>query len=258
MHGESWDAMAGAVDLVEGAASGGPGTTVALALEPYGSRIIVFTQRALPARPAKQVVALPAPVDLSGPWSVTFGKDARPVAMEKLHSWTDDEATRFFSGVATYEKKVTVPAEMLKEGISVQLSLGQAVAAGGDTGGMGVVRGGGSRLQARIEAPVREAAVVFVNGKRAGSVWCPPYSVDVTGLLTRGENQIRIEVANLAVNLMAGRPLPDYKTLNAQYGERFQPQDMDQIQPVTSGLLGPIQLVAAREEARSKKGGLGF
>ena len=78
-------------------------------------------------------------------------------------------------------------------------------------------------------------------------------AVDVTGLLTRGENQIRIEVANLAVNFMAGRPPPDYKALNAQYGERFQPQDMDQIKPVTSGLLGPVRLVAAREEARSKK-----
>jgi hypothetical protein len=109
---------------------------------------------------------------------------------------------------------------------------------------MGAVRGGGSRLQARIDPPVREAAVVYVNGRRAGAVWCPPYTVDVTGLLKRGENEIRIDVANLAVNFMAGRPLPDYKALNARYGERFQPQDMDQIQPVTSGLLGPIRLTS--------------
>ncbi len=99
-------------------------------------------------------------------------------------------------------------------------------------------------MQARIEAPVREAAVVYINGKRAGSVWCPPYVVDVTGLLKAGENQVRIEAANLAVNSMAGKPLPSYKALNAQFGERFQAQDMDQIQPVTSGLLGPIRLVA--------------
>ena len=91
---------------------------------------------------------------------------------------------------------------------------------------------------------VREAAVVYVNDRRAGSVWCPPYSVEVTGLVKPGENNIRIEVANLAMNYMAGRKLPDYRLLNLRYGERFQPQDMDKVQPVTAGLLGPIRLIA--------------
>jgi hypothetical protein len=43
---------------------------------------------------------------------------------------------------------------------------------------------------------------------------------------------------------MAGHPLPDYKPLIAKYGDRFQVQDLAQVQPITSGLLGPIQLVA--------------
>ena len=91
--------------------------------------------------------------------------------------------------------------------------------------------------------------MVYINGKRAGSVWCPPYSVDITGLLHEGENEIRIEVANLAVNYMAdfkNHPLPDYKRLNAQFGERFQPQNMDQIRPVPSGLIGPVKIVAEK------------
>jgi hypothetical protein len=203
-----------------------------------------MTPRTLPTRAAGQVADLPPAIDLSGSWSVTFGKGDKPVTMETLRSWTEDKATRFFSGVARYERKITVPAAMLKDGIGLRLSLGQAKAAGGDAGGLGAVRGGGSSLQARLEVPVREAAVVYVNGQRAGSVWCPPYTVDVTGLLKAGENRVRVEVANLAVNYMAGRPLPDYRALNARYGERFQAQDMDQIRPVTSGLLGPIQLVA--------------
>ena len=45
---------------------------------------------------------------------------------------------------------------------------------------------------------MREAAVVYVNGQRAGSVWHPPYSVEVGALLRPGENKIRIVAANLA------------------------------------------------------------
>src|SRR5262249_51030318 len=100
--------------------------------------------------------------------------------------------------------------------------------------------------QAWFEPPVREAAVVYVNDQRAGSAWCPPYSVEVTKFLKSGENKIRIEVANTAMNFMAGHSLPDYRLLNLRFGERFQPQDMDKIRPLPSGLLGPISLNVAR------------
>jgi hypothetical protein len=68
--------------------------------------------------------------------------------------------------------------------------------------------------------------------------------------VTIGENRIRIEVANLAINYMAGHPLPDYKALIARYGDRFQPQDMNQVKPVTAGLLGSIQLVATAQTTK--------
>ena len=51
-----------------------------------------------------------------------------------------------------------------------------------------------------------------------------------------------VVVGNLALNHMAGRPLPDYRLLNLRYGVRFEAQDMDKVQPVPSGLLGPIRL----------------
>jgi hypothetical protein len=97
-------------------------------------------------------------------------------------------------------------------------------------------------MRALLDGPVREAAVVTVNGRHAGSVWCPPYSIDVTDYLKGGENKLRITVGNTAINYMAGHALPDYRLLNLRYGERFQPQDMDKIQPVPSGLLGRIRL----------------
>jgi hypothetical protein len=39
--------------------------------------------------------------------------------------------------------------------------------------------------------------------------------------------------------------MPDYRLLNLRYGECFVTQDMDKVQPVPSGLFGPIQLRAA-------------
>ena len=99
-------------------------------------------------------------------------------------------------------------------------------------------------MQAALEAPIREAAVVYINDRRAGSIWCPPFSLEVTGLLKRGENKIKIVVANTAINYMAGHALPDYRLLNLRYGERFQPQDMDKVQPIASGLIGNIRLIA--------------
>jgi hypothetical protein len=97
-------------------------------------------------------------------------------------------------------------------------------------------------MRALLTGPIREAAVVTVNGRRVGSIWCPPYSIDITSFLKNGDNDLKIVVANTAVNYMAGHALPDYKLLNLRYGERFQPQDMDKVQPVTSGLLGPVHL----------------
>jgi hypothetical protein len=101
-------------------------------------------------------------------------------------------------------------------------------------------------MRAWLDAPVREAAVVVVNERRIGSVWCPPYAIDVTGALRAGENHLRIDVANLAINQMAARALPDYHLLNLRYGVRFEPQDMDRVHPEPSGLLGPIRLRATR------------
>jgi hypothetical protein len=68
--------------------------------------------------------------------------------------------------------------------------------------------------------------------------------VEIGGLLHAGANAIRITVANLAVNQMAKGPLPDYRALIAKYGERFQDQDMNSLQSLPSGILGPVRIVA--------------
>jgi len=210
------------------------GSRVNLDLAPYESRVVVFSKDRVEERPAPRGTA-PAPLDLNTGWQVTFDGSSQPMAMNTLRSWSEDEGRKYFSGRATYEKTVTVPDWT---GRQVHLNFGEGAPVTTQE------RRSGSGMRAMLEGPVREAAVVYVNGKRAGSVWCAPYEVNVTGLLHAGENTLRIVVANTAINLLAKGPLPDYKALTAKYGERFQAQDMNNLQPLPSGLLGPVRLMA--------------
>ena len=59
-----------------------------------------------------------------------------------------------------------------------------------------------------------------------------------------GQNEISIVVGNLALNAMAGQSLPNYRLLISGYAERFQAQDMDDVQPMPSGLTGGLKLVS--------------
>ncbi len=235
MQAESWDPMTGhisAAQLPAGASKSG----ITLDLAPYESRILVFSRRTR-APKSDGPSTIVSEIDLSSGWQVSFGENGKSAMMDHLRSWTDDEETRYFSGVATYEKDIDVKEDVLQRGLVVRLDFGEGTAIPQLN-----LRAG---MQAWLDGPVREAAAVYVNGRRAGSVWCPPYALDVTGLVRRGNNKIKIEVANLALNYMAGRRLPDYRLLNLRYGERFQAQDMDKVRPIPSGLLGPIRLIAA-------------
>ncbi|HSE37527.1 MAG TPA: glycosyl hydrolase [Blastocatellia bacterium] len=236
LNPEWWDPMSGEVRPATVEGRDANGVSISLDLEPYGSRVLVFSRRG-PVPLASVSDHAPVPIDLSDGWQVSFGEGAS-ITMDTLRSWTDDEKTRFYSGLAVYEKSFQFPEGFSKKGRRVRLELGDGrpVAAPPNPRANG--------MRALMEGPVREAAAVTVNGRRAGSVWCPPYSIDVTDFLKIGENKLRIVVGNTAINHMAGRALPDYRLLNLRYGERFQPQDMDKLQPVPSGLLGRIRLAS--------------
>jgi hypothetical protein len=209
----------------DGAVSKAGGATLDLDLAPYESRVVVFSQDRVAEGPKPPTAPAPAAIDLTA-------------ALHAQRSWTEDESQKYFSGQKTYEASFSVPRQMLASGHRLFLDFGEGNPVTTQE------RRSGSGMRALLESPVREAAVVYINGKRAGSVWHPPYAVEAGPLLHTGANSVRIVVANLAINELAKGPLPDYKALNAKYGERFQPQDMNNLQPLPSGLLGPVKLVA--------------
>lgn len=209
-------------------------SSVALDLAPYESRVLILSDATSTASSTVPSAASAVLADLGRDWQVRF-PDAPAQNMAQLRSWTDDPARRYFSGIAVYSKDVSLTAAQLKNA-AVTLDFGQGTPL--DTAPK--VPAG---MRAMLDSPVREAAEVFVNGQRAGAVWRPPYTVDVTSWLKPGANRIEVKVANLALNALAGQERPDYRLLSARYTQRFVPQDTQLIMPQPSGMLGAVRLL---------------
>jgi len=73
-------------------------------------------------------------------------------------------------------------------------------------------------------------------------VWHPPFELNIAPYLQDGKNELRIVVGNTALNELAGQTLPDYRLLWDRYGMLFVPQDMHDLKPLPSGMLGPVTL----------------
>lgn len=138
-----------------------------------------------------QVAPLPAAMEVSGPWTVSFppglGAPAS-IRMEKLASLHlhPEAGVRYFSGTARYEAAFAWNHE-LKSSQRALLDLGR----------------------------VAVIAEVSLNGQPAGRFWKPPFRADVTGLLRRGQNRIEVQVTNLWLNRLIGdEQLPP----EAEYG----------------------------------------
>jgi hypothetical protein len=200
-----------------------------LALAPYESRVLVFSKERAPRASGS---ARSTALELSSAWKLTF-PNGETRTIEKFEPWAD----QFYSGTATYENTLRVTDWALKSG-RVFLSFGDGTPVDPSS-----ERRAPNGMRAWLESPVREAAQVYINGSAAGAIWKPPYEIEVTKLAKAGDNAVRLVVANTALNLLAKRPLPDYKELIAKYGDRFQPQDMQSVKALPSGILGAVKLI---------------
>jgi hypothetical protein len=228
-YAESWDPFTGLASRVKNASE------IDFQLQPYESRLVFFTNADDPLPP----LSLPltnsgTSVDLSAAWKVTFNALHQAIQMRRLHSWSDEEQFKYYSGEVTYEKTFELP--ILKHGSSAVLDFGQGTLVPMPDPLPTF------NMRAYLESPVREAADVYVNGQHAGVVWHPPYSLDVTPFLKPGQTHLRIVVGNTAINQLAGQSLPDYRLLNDRYGQRFLPQGMDHLRVLPSGIRGNLWL----------------
>ena len=229
-HAEWLDPFTGGVSSVENPAA------VDIDLQAYESRLILFTDSATrpETKPPPTLHAQSRAVELSRGWKVSFNGTNRTIDMPTLHSWSEDPPFKYYSGLASYFKTFDLSAQDLNSRAVLDFGQGTAIEEPNPLPEFS--------MKAYIEAPVRDAAEVFVNDKQVGFVWHPPYTIDVTKFLTVGTNSLRIVVGNTAINSLAGRAVPTYRLLNERFGERFTPQDMSNLQPLPSGIIEGLRL----------------
>ncbi|MFC4314344.1 glycosyl hydrolase [Steroidobacter flavus] len=229
-RGEWWDAVTGE------RSSAGTGN-IAVHLAPYESKLLVFVAGLDQIEPASEQQLAPV-LDLSTGWRVqAAGVTATPP--QPGASWADDPKLKYYSGSVTYRRSVVVPKAALANPTRLLLDFGT-------DSPLPDIRQ--DRPRALLDAPVRDAALVRVNGQEAGSVWLPPWRLDVTKLLRPGKNEIEIVVMNSALNALSARPRSK-RLLELRYGQRFKEEDQDKMQPAPSGLLRPVTLVRAASVA---------
>jgi hypothetical protein len=244
----------------------------AIHLAPYESRIFLFSDISAPPinlssrsessqshsedgaeRSASSSRASTQLADLSTDWTVTFPSANATETQPTLTDWTASADTLHYSGEAVYARDFTL-ATTPKTPLYLEIEGGKPLPGAPNSppehqalGSNGLpdprITRTGPGMHAFYDPPIHEAAIVFLNGHRAGSLWHPPYRLDVSKLIKPGQNHIEIHVYNTALNAWSALPPHDYKPLIEKYGDRFQMQDLDKVHPIPSGLLGTIHLV---------------
>lgn len=128
-----------------------------------------------------EVPALPKPIEITGPWELFFPKGSgapEHVTLDGLISWTShrDEGVKYFSGTATYRRRIEIPAAMFEGNRGLYLDLGR----------------------------VQVIAEVKLNGRALGILWKPPFRVDITQAARAGQNDLEVQVVNLWPNRLIG------------------------------------------------------
>jgi hypothetical protein len=197
--------------------SDGQRTVVPLHLAPWETVFVVFRRPSSAPSAALPKSAQTQLGTIDGPWTVGFqqGRGApASAAFSTLSSWSDnsDSGIKYFSGTATYTATLDAPPAWFKAGTSQWIDLGD----------------------------VKNLAEVTVNGKALGIVWKRPFSVDATGALKPGANQIEVKVTNLWVNRMIGDRQPDATTKYTFTSPTFYKADSPLL---PSGLIGPVRVL---------------
>ena len=225
---ELWDALSGDMRVAKAFTQKDGLTTVPLALEPYGSVMVVFNDEISQSTQGTAVQNYPdlkAMTQLTGEWQVRFDTawgGPSSISFPELLDWSQhaDERIKYYSGTAVYYKTFNLEDEPKKDK-KYFLELGSVKDVG--------------------------IAEVKINGKDKGIVWTAPFRVDISNELKKGANLLEISVVNSWYNRVAGDEIyPDKKQLtktNIILKHDFRGRPIEKIVLEPSGLLGPVKVL---------------
>lgn len=123
---------------------------------------------------------IPSPMKIPDRWNLSMKNEHEAIQLEldTLIDWKDhtNEQLRYFSGTGTYVTSFDLPVDLKREDLKIQLDLGE----------------------------VSIAAVVWINGIEKGTLWMPPFSIDIADVVKAGVNELKIEVTNQWSNKLIG------------------------------------------------------
>ena len=237
---EVWDPVTGGRAKADATRLADGRTRVCVDLPAGGSAFVMFLKKGgADASPAADAAA--TRMTVAGPWNVSFAyhpgvagiasEPPKPVVMDALVEWTTRDDLKHFAGEATYRAAFDWKGA---EGVAAKLSLGEVPSG---------------------------LAHVWLNGVDCGTVWCAPWTADVTKALRAGRNELVIRYVNNWYNRLVGDcALPESERVTksvlrywnkprvGEEGWEARPtiysgySSSDPLQP--SGLLGPVELVA--------------
>lgn len=187
-----------------------------LSLNPYESCFVVLCDEAIPT----SMLHTPATWGTSyapkwcKPWQVTFERTRQEIVTDTLFNWAThpDNHVKYYSGHATYRTSFT---HKRKKRVRTMLQLGQ----------------------------VENIATVYVNGQNCGTLWMPPYEVEISSAVRKGKNTIVIEVVNTWANALQGNDsgTPPFEGIWTNGKYRRAEKSL-----LPAGLIGPIKLKQAQ------------
>ncbi len=161
-------------------------------------------------------------VDLSYHWNLSTikGEPVKPsnIEVDTLKSWIKYNSDfQYFSGTIAYSKKFDLPKELLKS----------------------------DAFMLNIDT-LKETATVFVNGKKAGTLWTMPNKMYIPGQYFKEHNTIELQVTNTSFNRVIDL---DQRKVNWKNFHEinfvnilYKPYDASNKQPIESGMIGKVTL----------------
>lgn len=210
---EQWNPVTGEITQLATYTLNNGRTEVTLTLEPNESTFLVFERGKTASSNTMQRAVEPLTQEAlqTTDFTVSFLSTGKTVTSSTLFDWSKhaDEEIQYYSGTARYTTHFTYTHKPTGRSF---LHVGE----------------------------VANVATVRLNGIDCGTLWTPPYRVEITAALQQGRNRLEVEVTNTWANALQGaaKGKEPFKGIWTNGNYRMEGDTL-----LPAGLFGPLSLL---------------